>query len=145
MGASGVAAGSTEMVMSADGPVLKKAAPGQQAAEAPTVKAPVVPAASNLKAPLVPPARNGTHVPNGATPTNGSHASNGAAAPNGTNGIHLPNGTHANGTNGAGSYRQEVESELQRILKEAGLDTELEGILSDAPRPSARASRWTPS
>jgi hypothetical protein len=145
MGASGVAAGSTEMVMTADGPVLKKNLEKQQSAEAPTIKAPVIRPASTLKAPLVPPAGNGSHVPNGATPANGSHASNGAAAPNGTNGTHAANGTQAangthaaNGTNGAGSYRQEVEAELQRILKEAGLDTELEGILSDARAEAER-------
>ena len=44
--------------------------------------------------------------------------------------------------NGAGeparSYRAEVETELQRILQEAGLDTELEGILSDARAEAAR-------
>jgi hypothetical protein len=45
-----------------------------------------------------------------------------------------PNGAHAP----KDSYRQEVESELQRILKDAGLDAELGGILSDARAEAAR-------
>jgi hypothetical protein len=96
------------------------------AAQAQMTPRPVVPAAS-IKAPIVPPAA----IP--AANGNGSHV-------NGTNGAHVGNGAHAaNGGNGAASsYRQEVESELQRILKEAGLDAELEGILTDARAQAER-------
>ena len=38
----------------------------------------------------------------------------------------------------ADSYRQEVETELQRILHDAGLDAELEGILTDARAEAER-------
>ena len=91
---------------------------------------PAVPA-TNIKAPIVPPAG----IPSASTPANG----NGSHV-NGTNGAHVANGAHAaNGGNGAASsYRQEVESELQRILNEAGLDTELEGILTDARAEAER-------
>ncbi len=85
-----------------------KAAPERSDApsEAPTEQQPVV--ASGAES--APPANgNGNHV-------------------NGTNGSHGPSGTNQ----AAPSYRREVESELQRILQEAGLDTELEGILTDA-------------
>jgi len=109
---------------------------------------PAVPAAS-IKAPIVPPAAMPPAAP-GEEPTemqpvvapgaeskpangNGSHV-------NGTNGARVANGAHAaNGGNGAApSYRQEVESELQRILKEAGLDAELGGILTDARAQAER-------
>ena len=73
---------------------------------------PAVPAVQ-IKAPLVPPAKNG------AVHANGAEVANGAGEP-------------------ARSYREEVETELQRILQEAGLDAELEGILSDARAEAAR-------
>jgi len=112
---------------------------------------PAVPA-TNIKAPIVPPAAVPSAAP-GEAPTerqpvvasgaesapangNGSHV-NGM---NGANGAHVANGAHAaRGSNGAASsYRREVESELQRILKEAGLDAELEGILTDARAEAER-------
>ena len=81
----------------------------EPAAPIPLIKAPIVPAVTN---------GDGAHVNGTPAPvTNGAHASNGAHAP---------------------SYRQEVESELQRILQEAGLDAELEGILIDARAEAER-------
>ena len=64
---------------------------------------------------------------NGDTHTNG----NGAPAVNG-NGAHAPNGEPPS------AYRNEVETELQRILHDAGLDAELEGILTDARAEAER-------
>jgi len=69
--------------------------------------------AAQIKAPIVPP------VKNGAVHANGAEVANAAS-------------------DQAPSYREEVETELQRILQEAGLDTELEGILSDARAEAAR-------
>ncbi len=109
---------------------------------------PAVPA-TNIKAPIVPPAGIPSAAP-GEAPTEmqpvvASHAESAPANGNGshvngTNGAHVANGAHAgNGGHGAASsYRQEVESELQRILNEAGLDTELEGILTDARAEAER-------
>ena len=79
--------------------------------------------AKELKAPVVPPAKNGAHT--GAQRSNGSEAVTQIVAPQVA-------------TAPERSYREEVESELQRILKEAGLDAELEGILSDARAEAAR-------
>jgi hypothetical protein len=47
-----------------------------------------------------------------------------------------PEPVEAHAENGNGTppafHREEVEAELQRVLAEAGLDAQLEGILSDA-------------
>jgi len=75
--------------------------------------------ATNIKAPIVPPAKNGVVHSNGVAAPAQAEVANGAAT-------------------AAPSYREEVETELQRILQEAGLDTELEGILSDARAEAAR-------
>jgi hypothetical protein len=91
------------------------------------IKAPILPPAvvsgeaPTEKQPALAPAENGAH-------TNGTHT-------NGSNGAHAGNGSNGSA---AHSYRQEVESELQRILQEAGLDTELEGILTDARAEAER-------
>jgi hypothetical protein len=97
------------------------------------------PAAPN-GAPVLPPA--GADQPDVPPATTDPPAPAGAPAPSVTPVNGTPpavNGTPANGApSPKDSYRQEVESELQRILGEAGLDAELEGILSDARAEAAR-------
>ena len=106
---------------------------------------PAVPA-TKITAPIVPPASvaggSPSEAPTEQQPVPASASGNGAngaahangAPPNGANGTHAAHG--ANGT--ARSYRQEVESELQRILQDAGLEAELEGILGDARAEAER-------
>jgi len=71
-----------------------------------------------------------------------THITQGACAYPITSSTTMGGGYQAEVANGAAtaapSYREEVETELQRILQEAGLDTELEGILSDARAEAAR-------
>jgi hypothetical protein len=50
------------------------------------------------------------------------------------------NGAHVSNGDGAppSSYRQDVETELQRILSEAGIDAEVENILTGARAEAER-------
>ncbi len=111
-------------------------------------KAPVVPPAT-IKAPIVPPAVDETAQVNGAHVSNGAHVPTPAEPPVADQPpppaqapSPAPAPTPAPAPNGtpepSPSDRQEVETELQRILREAGLDAELEGILTDARAEAER-------
>jgi hypothetical protein len=52
------------------------------------------------------------------------------------NGAHVSNGAHVEKDPSA--YRQDVETELQRILSEAGIDAEVENILTGARAEAQR-------
>lgn len=114
-GATGLGVGGARATKVNVRPPDQSAQPTQPPKKPVDVKAPALPL-SMLTAPVIPPVVNG-----------GAHA----------NGAPAANGAHANGEHAA-SYRQEVETELQRILHEAGLDAELEGILTDARAEAER-------
>jgi hypothetical protein len=98
------------------------AAPAQPPPAAPAVAAPMVPP-SQIKAPIVPPV---------GAPANGAHVGNGAAQPAPVEEA-VPQAAPAPPAPApAPAHRSEVDSELQRILNEAGVDTKLDGILDDA-------------
>jgi hypothetical protein len=136
------------------------AEPAPVAAAEPAIETPTIPAAL-IKAPVVPPAVgapvNGTHVANGAQAPDVAEpptpvveqppveqppvAEPPAPVVEQPPAVEQPPVTEpepavAHAPNGADtrspSYRGEVETELQRILREAGVDTELENILTDA-------------
>jgi hypothetical protein len=77
----------------------------------------------------------GHTVPNGKPPP---QAVPPIPAPHVNGGSH-DQGTPANGAlPGPGTYREQVEAELQRILDDAGLHTEVDGILADAKAEAQR-------
>jgi hypothetical protein len=78
-------------------------------------------------APPVPEVSNGKPPPAAVPPSAAPHA-------NGTENVTAPDERPLN----RHSYRKQVESELQRILEEAGLHTEVDGILADARAEAER-------
>ena len=113
-GATGLGVGGARATETNNGKQDKKTIEGpQKLAKRVDIKAPMLPAALLGGAAAVPPAVNGDKHTNG-------------------------NGAHAPNVESPSSYRHEVESELQRILHDAGLETELEGILTDARAEAER-------
>jgi hypothetical protein len=123
-------------------PVTAQAAPVQAPPPAaPAITAPVVPP-SQIKAPIVPPV---------GAPANGAHAGNGApqaapveeaapqAAPAPPRAAPAPAApAPVAPAPAAPSQRSEVDSELQRILNEAGVDRKVDGILDGARSEAER-------
>jgi hypothetical protein len=110
--------------------------PSTPEVKAPEVKAPEVKApevkAPEVKAPVVPPV---IAPANGASVTNGAHEPTPLAAPEPAPVAEAPPAPSATPDP---TYREEVETELQRILRDAGVDTELETILTDARAEAER-------
>ena len=102
------------------------------------IKAPIIPPATGMPAKATEPEAPTAQQPVVASGGGAEETQANGTPPQAANGAHAGNGAHAPNGNGAASYREEVESELQRILKEAGLDAELEGILTDARAEAER-------
>lgn len=108
--------------------------PEVPATSVPAIKAPIVPPA-NGTAPVEPPEVTATPLPTIKAPI----VPPAVAEPAQANGAHVSNGAHTQQhAEPPSSYRQDVETELQRILSEAGIDAEVENILTGARAEAER-------